>query len=204
MFDAARNDSRRRWWPPDIRVRMDEREGTSPGFKFNDWEMRGVPLRIEIGPKDVAKGSVVLARRDRPGKEGKSFRAAGGLAGRGRRARSRKFRKRCWNRARAFRDAQYQRATELRRIQGGGRNRICLGFLVRQRATARRKSRKRPRPRCAAYLWRRAIVRGPASFAASARRKRASSAALISPANSQKATGKPKCRTSSGHRMKPS
>jgi prolyl-tRNA synthetase len=62
-----------------IRVRMDEREGTSPGFKFNDWEMRGVPLRIEIGPKDVAKGSVVLARRDRPGREGKSFHPQGGL-----------------------------------------------------------------------------------------------------------------------------
>jgi prolyl-tRNA synthetase len=56
-----------------IRVKMDEREGLSPGFKFNDWEMRGVPLRLELGPKDVAKGSVVLARRDRPGKEGKAF-----------------------------------------------------------------------------------------------------------------------------------
>src|SRR3974390_212191 len=56
-----------------IRVKMDEREGLSPGFKFNDWEMRGVPLRLELGPKDVAKGSVVLARRDPPGKEGKSF-----------------------------------------------------------------------------------------------------------------------------------
>jgi prolyl-tRNA synthetase len=56
-----------------IRVKMDEREGASPGFKFNDWEMRGVPLRLELGPKDVAKGSVVLARRDRPGKEGKAF-----------------------------------------------------------------------------------------------------------------------------------
>ena len=57
----------------DIRVKVDEREGQSPGFKFNDWEMRGVPLRMEIGPKDVAKGSVVLARRDKPGKEGKVF-----------------------------------------------------------------------------------------------------------------------------------
>src|SRR5487761_692034 len=63
-----------------IRVRLDEREGTSPGFKFNDWEMRGVPLRIEIGPKDVAKGSVVLARRDKPGKEGKSFVSQDGIA----------------------------------------------------------------------------------------------------------------------------
>ncbi len=64
----------------DIRVKMDEREGFSPGFKFNDWEMRGVPLRIELGPKDVAKGSAVLARRDRPGKEGKSFVPQAGIA----------------------------------------------------------------------------------------------------------------------------
>ena len=54
-----------------IRVKMDEREGVSPGFKFNDWEMRGVPLRLELGPKDVAKQAAVLARRDRPGREGK-------------------------------------------------------------------------------------------------------------------------------------
>src|SRR5690349_6722914 len=63
-----------------IRVKMDDREGMSPGFKFNDWEMRGVPLRLELGPKDVAKGSVVLARRDRPGKEGKSFVSQDGIA----------------------------------------------------------------------------------------------------------------------------
>src|SRR5262249_61331882 len=54
-----------------IRVVLDEREGQSPGWKFNDWEMRGVPVRGELGPKDVAKQSAVLARRDRPGKEGK-------------------------------------------------------------------------------------------------------------------------------------
>jgi prolyl-tRNA synthetase len=62
-----------------IRVKMDEREGLSPGFKFNDWEMRGVPLRLELGPKDVAKGSVVLARRDRPGREGKEFVSQQGI-----------------------------------------------------------------------------------------------------------------------------
>ncbi|HOW92816.1 MAG TPA: proline--tRNA ligase, partial [Anaerolineaceae bacterium] len=39
----------------------------------NDWELRGVPLRLEIGPKDVEKGSVMAARRDIPGREGKSF-----------------------------------------------------------------------------------------------------------------------------------
>ncbi len=55
----------------EIRVTLDEREGQSPGWKFNDWEMRGVPVRVELGPKDVAKQAAVLARRDRPGKEGK-------------------------------------------------------------------------------------------------------------------------------------
>jgi prolyl-tRNA synthetase len=63
-----------------VRLILDEREGTSPGFKFNDWEMRGVPLRIEIGPKDVQKNTVVLARRDKPGKEGKSFVPQAGIA----------------------------------------------------------------------------------------------------------------------------
>lgn len=56
-----------------IRLRMDDREEVTPGFKYNDWEMRGVPLRLEIGPKDVEKGSVALARRDVPGRDGKSF-----------------------------------------------------------------------------------------------------------------------------------
>ena len=46
-----------------IRVRADLREET-PGWKFNEWEMRGVPLRLEIGPRDVENGQVVLARRD--------------------------------------------------------------------------------------------------------------------------------------------
>ncbi len=64
----------------DIRVVLDEREGASPGFKFNDWEMRGVPLRIEIGPKDVSKETVVIARREKPGREGKSFVPQAGLA----------------------------------------------------------------------------------------------------------------------------
>lgn len=56
-----------------IRVKMDDRDNLSSGFKFNDWEMRGVPVRVEIGPKDIEKGTVALARRDKPGKEGKTF-----------------------------------------------------------------------------------------------------------------------------------
>jgi prolyl-tRNA synthetase len=56
-----------------LRVKLDGREDQTPGFKFNDWEMRGVPVRIEIGPRDVQSNAVVLARRDQPGKEGKRF-----------------------------------------------------------------------------------------------------------------------------------
>jgi prolyl-tRNA synthetase len=56
-----------------FRIHLDDRTEVTPGYKFNDWEMRGVPLRMEIGPKDVQKNSVALARRDIPGKIGKSF-----------------------------------------------------------------------------------------------------------------------------------
>ncbi len=87
-----------------IRVKMDEREGTSPGFKFNDWEMRGVPLRMELGPKDVAKGTVVLARRDRPGKEGKSFVPQEGIAA-SVAAMLEEIQKALFDRALAFREA---------------------------------------------------------------------------------------------------
>jgi prolyl-tRNA synthetase len=47
----------------DVRVHVDDRKGISPGYKFNDWELKGVPLRIEIGPKDIEKQSIVLAKR---------------------------------------------------------------------------------------------------------------------------------------------
>jgi len=63
-----------------VRLKVDDRDGVTPGFKYNDWEMRGVPLRIEIGPKDVEKNSVALARRDIPGRDGKSFVSQENLA----------------------------------------------------------------------------------------------------------------------------
>ena len=47
-----------------VRVMLDDRESQTPGWKYNEWEMRGVPLRMEIGPKDIEKSTVVLARRD--------------------------------------------------------------------------------------------------------------------------------------------
>lgn len=46
-----------------IRVHVDDRDELTPGYKFNDWELKGVPLRIEIGPKDIEKQQVILAKR---------------------------------------------------------------------------------------------------------------------------------------------
>jgi prolyl-tRNA synthetase len=47
----------------DLRVTLDERD-ERPGWKFAEWELRGVPLRLEIGPKDIEKSAVMIARRD--------------------------------------------------------------------------------------------------------------------------------------------
>lgn len=52
-----------------FRVQVDDRDGYSPGWKFNDWELKGVPLRIEIGPKDIEAKQVVFVRRDTGKKE---------------------------------------------------------------------------------------------------------------------------------------
>jgi prolyl-tRNA synthetase len=46
-----------------IRTHVDDRPQVSPGFKFNDWEMRGVPLRLELGPRDLAAGTALMSRR---------------------------------------------------------------------------------------------------------------------------------------------
>ena len=46
-----------------IRAHVDDRPQLSPGFKFNEWELRGVPIRLELGPRDLAAGSAVMARR---------------------------------------------------------------------------------------------------------------------------------------------
>jgi prolyl-tRNA synthetase len=47
-----------------VRVMLDDRDSQTPGWKFSEWELRGVPLRLEIGPKDIEKSSVLVARRD--------------------------------------------------------------------------------------------------------------------------------------------
>jgi len=51
-------------WAPRISFQIDDREQYRPGWKFNEWEQRGVPIRIELGPKDVQSHQVVVVRRD--------------------------------------------------------------------------------------------------------------------------------------------
>jgi prolyl-tRNA synthetase len=59
-----------------VRVHVDDRDHLSPGFKFNDWELRGVPIRLELGPRDLAAGTAVMARRLGAGKEPVSLDSA--------------------------------------------------------------------------------------------------------------------------------
>jgi prolyl-tRNA synthetase len=51
-----------------FRARLDDRDNLTPGRKFNEWELRGVPLRVEFGPRDMKEGQAVLVRRDTGGK----------------------------------------------------------------------------------------------------------------------------------------
>jgi prolyl-tRNA synthetase len=54
----------RRQLPDGLTVELDDRENLTPGWKFNEWELKGVPLRIEVGPRDVAARQAILVRRD--------------------------------------------------------------------------------------------------------------------------------------------
>jgi prolyl-tRNA synthetase len=63
-----------------LRVKLDDRDNLTPGFKFNEWELKGVPVRIEIGPRDLQNNAVMVGRRDIPGKQGKQIAPRDGLA----------------------------------------------------------------------------------------------------------------------------
>ncbi|MCS7178571.1 MAG: proline--tRNA ligase [Anaerolineae bacterium] len=108
---------------PEVRLKVDDREGLSPGWKFNDWEMRGVPLRIEVGPQDVAQEQVMLARRDRPGKEGKTAVPMAGL-GKAVREALKTIQADLYQRALAFREAHTFHPEDLEKL----REAVANGF----------------------------------------------------------------------------
>src|SRR5437773_293299 len=56
-----------------LAVKVDDREQYQPGYKFHEWELRGVPVQVELGPRDIANNACALKRRDLPGKEAKEF-----------------------------------------------------------------------------------------------------------------------------------
>ncbi len=82
-----------------IRTHVDNRPHLSPGFKFNDWEMRGVPIRLELGPRDLADGSALMSTRLGEGKTAVSLDSAPAILER---------------ELAAFQDMLLQRATEFR------------------------------------------------------------------------------------------
>lgn len=66
-------------WKGTLRFKVDDRDHVQPGFKFNEWELKGIPVRVEMGPRDVQQGTVAVARRDIPGKAGKEFVPQAGI-----------------------------------------------------------------------------------------------------------------------------
>jgi prolyl-tRNA synthetase len=88
-----------------IAVKVDDRDQYQPGYKFTEWEIKGVPVRVEIGPKDIAKSACVLARRDVPGKEGKTFDVPLASAAERIHALLREVQSGLYAKAKAFRDA---------------------------------------------------------------------------------------------------
>jgi prolyl-tRNA synthetase len=100
-----------------IRVTIDERD-ERPGWKFAEWELRGVPLRVEIGPRDIEQSQVLVARRDTREKLGV---AMNGLAGKLRELLT-EVQKTLLDRARVFREERTQRASrydEFRQLMEG-------------------------------------------------------------------------------------
>ncbi|MDR7543563.1 MAG: proline--tRNA ligase [Armatimonadota bacterium] len=105
------------------RVRLDDRDEYTPGWKFNDWEMRGVPLRLEIGPRDVAARQVVMVRRSGGPKETASLdgieaRVAAALD---------EVQRAFFDAARAFRDSHMVEAETLEAVEAAIRER--RGFV---------------------------------------------------------------------------
>ena len=93
-----------------IGVKVDTMFDKQPGFRFAEYELRGVPVRVELGPKDIEKQACVVGRRDRPGKEGKEFGVPLTEAATRIDALLRDIQANLFARAKAFRDANMRKA----------------------------------------------------------------------------------------------
>jgi prolyl-tRNA synthetase len=106
LADGVRAQPLREWlnYEP-VTVKVDDREQYSPGYKYNEWDLRGVPVRVELGPKDLAKRACVLARRDMPGKEFKEINVPLAAAPARIAEKLKEMQQALFEKARAFRDA---------------------------------------------------------------------------------------------------
>ena len=64
VLDEADESAAPQLKPPVLRVKLDDRDNVHAGWKFNEWEMKGVPVRIEVGPRDIENGVITVCRRD--------------------------------------------------------------------------------------------------------------------------------------------
>ena len=99
-----------------IRVVLDDRDEVTPGFKFNEWEMKGVPVRVELGPRDLATHQAVVARRDQPGRDGKTPMQLEGIGERIRRLLD-DVQEALYQRALDFREKSSHRPTSYQEMQ---------------------------------------------------------------------------------------
>ncbi len=110
-----------------VRVKLDDRDQFTPGYKYNEWELRGVPLRVEVGPRDVKQNQVVLARRDVPGREGKQAVPADGVADAVRAALD-AIQDALLERARAFRQAHTQEVEDYEALRAAVEEGFALAW----------------------------------------------------------------------------
>ena len=107
-----------------VRVMLDDRDAYTPGWKFAEWEMRGVPLRIEIGPKDIEKAQVMVARRDTREKSSLPFEGIGAAAVR----LLEEIQQSLYDRALKFREEHTQRVSSYEEFKSAMEGRP--GFLI--------------------------------------------------------------------------
>ena len=93
-----------------LNVKVDTDFEHMPGYRFAEWELRGVPVRVELGPKDLEKQACVVARRDIPGKEGKTMGVPLDSAAEFIDKRLREIQANLFNRAKTFRDSHMRSA----------------------------------------------------------------------------------------------
>ena len=131
-------------WKGRIDFKIDDRDQYRPGYKFNEWEKRGVPLRIEIGPKDLEKNQVVMVRRDTGEK---TFVPHDGLLERIETLLE-QIQTDMYNRAKAFRDENTYEEDDFDAFQKKSKNRVVftgsIGVVRKRAKRSFRKNQKRP------------------------------------------------------------